>query len=93
MNDEQLRIRANEARQLLENNLLKDAFLAVGDYIESQAMTCAPDDKDRCARIIASKQLLAAVKRELYKHIDNGMFAETRIAEIEKRKRLTDFLR
>lgn len=93
MSDESLRIRGEEAKQLLDNKMFKDAFAAVGDYIEQQAMACPPDDKERCARIIISKQLLQAVQREIYRHIDEGVMAEIRLSELEKKKRLMSFMR
>lgn len=86
-------IRAADAKALLDNRLLKDAFQAVADGIDSLAMTCDPDNKDKAARIIISKQLLAAIKREITRQIEDGTVAEIQLKEIEKRKGLMKFIR
>jgi hypothetical protein len=91
--NEQRRIRGNDARQLLDNHLLKEAFAAVGEYIDSQALSCPPDDAPRAQRIIISKQLLAAVKRELVRVIEDGDVAEVQISELEKARGLRRFIR
>ena len=80
------KFRAADAKALLENPLLKGAFSAVGDYVEAKALTCDPDNKEMAQRVILTKQILAAVKREIQRHIDDGVVAEIRIAELEKRK-------
>lgn len=85
--------RAADARGLLDNKLFKDAFSAVSDYLEAKALTCDPDNKDAAQRVILSKQILAAIKREIHRHIEDGVVAEIRIAELEKRKKLAFFRR
>ena len=93
MSLEQRRIRANEARQLLENTMLKNAFSAVDNYLNEQALTCSPDDAVKAQRIVISKQLLQAVKREITRVIDDGDVAEIQMSELEQRRGLRKFLR
>jgi hypothetical protein len=90
---EDRRIRGNDARHLLDNALLKEAFAAVGEYIDSQALSCQPDDAARAQRIVISKQLLAAIKREIVRVIEDGDVAEVQIDLIEKARGLRRFVR
>lgn len=85
---EQRRIRGREARQLLDNPLLKEAFAAVAAHIEDQAQSCPLDDQVRAQRIILSKQLLATIKRQIEKRIEDGEVAEMQIEQIEKQRGL-----
>lgn len=80
------RFRAADAKAALENPYWKSAFVAVSDYLEAKALTCDPDNKEMAQRVILSKQILAAVRREIQRHVENGVVAEIRIAELEKRK-------
>lgn len=93
MTPEQTRFIAEDAKQLLENKMLKDAFDAVSLYIDQQALSCEPDNKERAQRIVISKQLLAGIRREIYRHVENGQVANVQIAELERKKRLFEFRR
>lgn len=93
MTPESKRIRGEEARQLLENKLLKGAFSAVDEYLNSAALSCPPDDKDKAQRIILSKQILAAIQREIRRVIDDGEIAKVQLAEIEHRKGIRKLFR
>ena len=93
MTPEQRKIKGREAKQLLENPLLKEAFAAVNEYIDQQTLSCPPDDTARAQRIILSKQLLQAIKREIIRKIEDGEVAEIQIAEIEKQRGLRIFRR
>jgi hypothetical protein len=90
---EHRRIRGNEARQLLDNQLLKEAFTAVGQYVDDQALACPPDDATRAQRIVISKQLLAAIKRELVRVVEDGDVAEVQIDMLEKQRGLMNRFR
>jgi hypothetical protein len=90
---EQDKFRAADAKQLLENNLFKNAFSAVDGYLNDVALSCDPDNKEKAQRIIISKQLLAAVKREIERVVEDGDIAEIRIAELEKKNKLLRFIR
>lgn len=85
MSPEEARIRANEAKQLLENPLLVSAFEAVAGYLEAKTLGCDPDNKDAAQRLILSKQILAAIKREIERVIENGVVAEIQIAQLERK--------
>lgn len=87
------RVSANEARQVLDNHHFKEAFAAVADYIEAQAMACDPNQTERAARIILAKQLLEKVRRELVRKMEDGDMAEVQIAEIERKRGLLRFVR
>lgn len=87
MTPEAARFRAEDAKQLLDNPLLIEAFVKVGEYLEAQALSCEPDNPTRAHRIVTSKQLLAAVRREMQRVIEEGELAQIRIAEVEKNKK------
>jgi hypothetical protein len=93
MDPEQRRIIGNEAKQVLENKHLKEAFEAVDTYLNQVALACDPDNKDKASRIIISKQLLAAIKRELERKIEDGEIADIEINELERKKGLLRFIR
>jgi len=80
--------RATDARQLLENKLFVEAWDAVERHLSSAALSCDPDNKDKAQRIIISQQLLAAVKREITRIVQDGEVARVQIAEIEKKRSL-----
>lgn len=86
MDSEQRAIIGNEARQLLENKHLRDAFSAVNERLDEMAMACDPDNKDKAARIVISKQLLAAIKREIERKIEDGEMAQVELSEIERKR-------
>lgn len=87
------KFRAEDAKQLLGNKLFKDAFAAVDGYLNEVALSCDPDNKEKAQRIILSKQLLASVKREIERVVDDGDIAEVRMAELEKRNGILRFIR
>lgn len=79
-------IRANDAKALLENPLLKDAFSAVYDYLRAKAESCDPDNKDRAQAVVLSMKLLAQIRAEIERHVQNGVVAEIQIAQLERKK-------
>lgn len=87
MTPQERQFRATDAKQLLENKLFVEAFDAVESHLDMAALTCDPDNKDKAQRIVISKQLLAAVKREITRIVNDGTMAEVQIAELEQRKR------
>lgn len=90
---EQDRIAGEDAKQLLNNKLLKDAFRLVGEYIDQKALSCDPDNKDIAQRIILSKQILMGIKREIERLVETGMIAEVQLSELEKKRRFFVFQR
>lgn len=93
MTPEQRTILANEAKQALENKHWKEAFKAVDEALNDVALSCDPDNKDKAQRIILSKQLLAAVKREVERKVEDGDVAQFQMAELERKKGLLRFIR
>lgn len=88
MTPEDRAIRATAARQLLENELFIDAFEAVENHLDMQALGCDGDNAQKALRIVISKQLLAAVKREITRLIDDGFVANEQIKIIEQKRSL-----
>lgn len=87
MTPQERTFRATDAKQLLENKLFVDAFEAVAGHLNSAALTCDPDNAEKARRIVISQQLLAAVKREITRVVNDGEMAQVQIAELEQRKR------
>ena len=93
MSLEQEKWAAEDAKAVLNSPVFKGAFEAVSGYVEGKAVTCDPDNKEMAQRIILTKQILAAVKRELERVVENGKVAEIKIAELERRKPFSVFRR
>jgi hypothetical protein len=93
MTPEERKSRAIEARQFLENPLLKAMFEGVGDALESKALACDPKDEKQAADIIRCKQLLVAMRREIERRAEDGEFAAFEIAQLQKRSVLRAFRR
>lgn len=93
MTPEDRLFRATDAQQLLENQLFVDAFAEVANHLNMAAMSCEPDNKDKAQRIIISQQLLAAIKREIQRIVQDGKVAQVQLNEIEQRKKFTLFRR
>lgn len=98
MTDELLtqKLDGDEARDLLNNKHLKAAFAAVEDYLNQKALSCDTNSKafaEQAQRVVLSKQLLASVKREIERKVENGEMAEVMMADLEKKKGLFQFRR
>lgn len=83
MNEEQ--ILASDAKGFLENPVFKQAISAVETSLESQALSTDPDNKDKCARIIISKQILKGIIREIERFVEYGEVQD--MIELEKRRK------
>ena len=90
---ESRKFRATDAQQLLENPMLQDAFSAVEKHLSDAELMCDPDNAAKALRIVISKQLLAAIKREITRVIQDGSVAEVQMQEIETKKRFSVFKR
>lgn len=77
-------VRASRARELLSNELFKDAFEKVEKYIDERSYACSPTDKETATSIIISKQILRALKREIERAIENGKIASVKIEQLER---------
>ena len=87
MTPQERTFRATDAKQLLENKLFVDAFDAVAGHLNMQALTCDPDNAEKARRIVISQQLLAAVKREITRVVNDGAMAEVQLSELEQKRR------
>lgn len=92
MSDREKKFRAEDAKHLLSNPLFIAAFKGVEDYLESRLQMCDASDKDAAQKVVVAKQLLSSVRREIERVIDDGVIADIRIAELEK-KRFLQFRR
>ena len=79
-------IRASDAKHLLENPLFVEAWDAVANHLQMAAMSCEPDNQVKAQRVIISIQLLAAVKREVTRIVQDGMVAEVQMRELETKR-------
>ncbi len=86
-------IRAADARQLLENPMFVEAWAAVEKHLNMQALTCDSDNAQKALRIVISQQLLAGVKREIQRIVNDGMVAEVQLSELEQKRRFSVFKR
>lgn len=86
MTPEDRKFRATDAKQLLEHPMFVEAWEAVEKHLTMAALTCDPDNKDKAQRIVISQQLLAAVKREIQRVVNDGAVAEVQIAELEQKR-------
>lgn len=85
--------RAQDAKQLLDNPLLQEAFANVERHLHAAAITCDSDDAQKALRIVISQQLLAAVKREITRAVQDGEIAKFQMHELEKKKKFAIFQR
>jgi hypothetical protein len=86
MTPEDRRIRAQDAKQLLESPLFVEAWDAVEKHLQMQAITCDSDNAQKALRIVISQQLLAGVKREIQRIVNDGVMAEVQLSEIEQKR-------
>lgn len=93
MTPEDRRIRATEARQLLEHPMFIEAFDAVEKQLNMQALSCDSDNAQKALRIVISQQLLAGVKREIQRIVQDGLVAEVQLSEIEQKRKFAIFRR
>lgn len=88
MSIEARKFRSQDAKQLLENKILQDAFKAVENALSLAAISCDVDNKDKAHRIVISQQLLAGIKREITRVIVDGDIATVQLSEIEQKQNL-----
>ena len=93
MTPEARKFASEDAKHLLDNKLFKAAFTGVSEYLEAQALGCSPDDAAKAQRIVIAKQILAGIKREIERVVEDGVVAEIQLNEIEQKKKLFKFYR
>lgn len=85
---EQQSIRGREAEQLLANRLFRQAFERVEEHIENRAHSTRDTDEAACAKVIQAKQILAGIRREIERVVQEGEVARIQLREIENRRGL-----
>ena len=93
MSPEERRIRAADARHLLDNPLFKEAFSGVEGYLLDKAKNTDTNDRERTANVVNCLQLLDAIKREIHRVVEDGEMAKIEIEQVEKRGVLRRFIR
>ena len=93
MTPEDRTIRAADAKQLLEHPMFVEAWDAVEKHLNMQALTCDSDNAQKALRIVISQQLLAGVKREIQRIVNDGVVAEVQLSELEQKRRFSVFKR
>lgn len=93
MTPESRKFASEDAKHLLDNKLFKSAFTGVAEYLEAQALGCDPDNQGKAQRIVIAKQLLAGIRREIERVIEDGVVADIQLNEIEQRKKIFRFMR
>ncbi len=93
MTPEDRTIRAADAKQLLEHPMFVEAWDAVEKHLNMQALTCDSDNAQKALRIVISQQLLAGVKREIQRIVQDGIVAEVQLSELEQKRRFSVFKR
>ena len=86
MTPEDRTIRATDAKHLLENPLFVEAWDAVEKHLHMATMACEPDNAVKAQRIVISQQLLAAVKREVTRIVQDGFVADVQMRELETKR-------
>lgn len=92
MEIEQEKIRGRDAKALLENPLLQEAFEAVNSHLESRILGCDVDNTGQTQRVVLAKQILKGIRREIERIIENGQVAEIQLSELDA-KRVSVFRR
>lgn len=93
MTPEYRTIRAADAKQLLEHPMFVEAWDAVEKHLHMQAIACDSDNAQKALRIVISQQLLAGVKREIQRIVNDGIVAEVQLSELEQKRRFSVFKR
>ena len=93
MTPEDRTIRAADAKQLLQHPMFVEAWEAVEKHLHMQAITCDSDNAQKALRIVISQQLLAGVKREIQRIVNDGIVAEVQLSELEQKRKFAIFRR
>ena len=87
------RILGADAAATLRSPTVKLAFSRLGEYLDNQILSCKPDDKDQAQRVVLAKQILAGLKREFERIVEEGEVADIQLHELEKKSRIRQFIR
>lgn len=83
-------VRGREAKLLLDNPLLKEAFEAVRADLIRQMESVAISDTTTQHELVLSIQLLNATKNRLHRFIRDGMFEEAKRTESTRRRKVAN---
>lgn len=78
---------AQDAKYVLESKPFKQAFERMAFHLEAKAMSCDVDNKEQTQRVVLAKQILAGIKREIERMVDDGTVAEIQLSELERRRK------
>lgn len=81
---EDARIRAEKAKQLLDNELFKESFSTLKEQLVAKAETVGINDKETQHSIILSMQLLKRIESHIVRHINDGKVAEFSLKQKRK---------
>lgn len=76
-------IKAEEAKQLLNNPILKDAFKVVRDKLITAGENAGMNDIETQHNIILSLQLLKQLQSQIQSYINDGTIAEFKLKQKE----------
>lgn len=85
---QQERIRGADARNLLDNPLLKEAFKAAEDSILEQMDDVSMRDTDMHTRLILARKVLNSVKRYIERVVETGQLADLQVNEPNRFKQI-----
>jgi hypothetical protein len=86
-------VRGEEARALLENPLIADAFKAVKDGIMSGMNQSAMTDNEMHTRLVIALQLINQIERQITEHVTTGKMAELQLKEETAADKVRKFIR
>ena len=79
-------VKGNDAKHLLDNPILKEAFDQVAEHLEERMLSIKSVDVRDCQDIVRTTQILTALERAIYSFIENGKFAQAELNAISKEK-------
>ena len=89
MTEDEIR-RAEQARYLLDHDLMKAAFAEVGDEIARQWRESPARDTEGRERLYLMLRLLDRVRDTLQGHVETGKVARARLADLERERTISN---
>jgi hypothetical protein len=87
MSPEEEKVRAGEAKQILDSRMFQEACQRVADSLAEQRRRVPVRDTDMHTRLIITEQLWGNIKDWLQMTADTGRFADFEIQQRETAKR------
>jgi hypothetical protein len=79
-------LKGNDAKHLLDNPILKEAFKLIEDSLEDRALSTKTTDIKECQDVIRAKQILTGIQKAIYTFIEDGKFKQAELNAITKEK-------